>query len=402
MADRDPYLQPDTQANEHGDAYTDGDKYEYPYPDGYGNPDARYSLFRGEEMTFESCLHARNDIWSFEGHRTDMPKFRHVKQALIILATYQGDPNQAYHLTWQAKTVQMYRDAGLRLVFRSNIPPWEPHRKVIGAWLPVLLSVTKPGEKIQLGNEPNNPGENWGGPDVKVARAFNDYFPGLIEGFRKAVPDRLWGFPGLAVMQNDTQWLLACNEAVRAADWLGMHVYWQHGNVQDPAWGQRYRLLAPLAPSETPILITEYGDSTPGRSAVAKAEWYKVWLLELQLVAKLLGIEAAFAFIASSPDPQWREFEITEEAAALLELPDTEEPEEEEREEETLEQDLMDQYREQYETWVYAGGIENNFRAHLLGQGLLKPTADDLRMLIGDIRSSLGQLEQALDTLPFE
>ena len=62
---------------------------------------------------------------------------------------------------------------------------------------------------------------------------------------------------------------------------------------------------------------------------------------------------------------------------------------------------LAEQYPNEYQAWVAAGGIENNFRKHLLGIGSIKPTPDDLKMLARECRASVDQLVNALNAYPF-
>ncbi len=62
---------------------------------------------------------------------------------------------------------------------------------------------------------------------------------------------------------------------------------------------------------------------------------------------------------------------------------------------------LKEQFPEQFRQWDAAGGVENNFRKHLLGIGALKPTPDDLKFLAGEVQASAAQLKGALDRCPF-
>ena len=56
---------------------------------------------------------------------------------------------------------------------------------------------------------------------------------------------------------------------------------------------------------------------------------------------------------------------------------------------------LESQYPAQYAEWVAAGGIDNNFRAQLLGIGALAPTTADLGFLAGQATAARTQLENA-------
>mgnify|MGYP001573280274 CR=1 FL=1 len=62
---------------------------------------------------------------------------------------------------------------------------------------------------------------------------------------------------------------------------------------------------------------------------------------------------------------------------------------------------LVDQYPEQFSQWQAAGGVENNFRKHLLGIGVLAPEAADLLFLAQELGSGIQQLRGVLDAYPF-
>jgi len=57
---------------------------------------------------------------------------------------------------------------------------------------------------------------------------------------------------------------------------------------------------------------------------------------------------------------------------------------------------LSQQYPVQYAEWVAAGGIEANFRLHLLGIGAIPATAKDVLDLA---RTALAQAKGVLDNL---
>jgi hypothetical protein len=62
--------------------------------------------------------------------------------------------------------------------------------------------------------------------------------------------------------------------------------------------------------------------------------------------------------------------------------------------------DLAQQHPAEYAAWVAAGGIRNNFEAHLLGIGKLAPTTESLDRLHGESLASLQQLFNVAKALP--
>ncbi len=62
---------------------------------------------------------------------------------------------------------------------------------------------------------------------------------------------------------------------------------------------------------------------------------------------------------------------------------------------------LAEQYPTQYQQWVAAGGVTNNFRAHLLGIGVISPTKADVPILAGQVKAATDQLTNVVARLPF-
>ncbi len=62
---------------------------------------------------------------------------------------------------------------------------------------------------------------------------------------------------------------------------------------------------------------------------------------------------------------------------------------------------LREQYPAAFAEWEKAGGVENNFRAHLLGIGAIKPTKEDVAILTGQVKSATEQLANVVAALPF-
>ena len=251
-------------------------------------------------------VHWNNSLWST--YEEDYQKVAPFDDVLIIIAAYGGDPRQ---IERQYRMCERLHGMGKRIIYRIESRGFQDVDKFVQKWTSILQSLLPFGDCVQLNNEPNHPGENFGGPDWAAAVNYNAYFLRLAPALKAAVPGLKLGFPGLAVQQNEVNWWTACREAMELADWVGCHVYAQFENWDDPAWGRRYELLQAL--TDKPIIITEYGDSTPGRPIEEKAQRYKAWLEELPG-----QIEAAYCYLLSSPHDEWAEFVLNDKAIEII------------------------------------------------------------------------------------
>ena len=177
----------------------------------------------------------------------------------------------------------------------------------VGRMLPVIQSLKPYAVKFEIHNEPNHVDgiEGWGASDAD-ARSFLPWYMSVLQSLKRACPWAKFGFPGLALNypHRDLEWLSACQEAVRASDWLACHCYWQYGNMLSDDWGLRFKLYHQRFPDK-PIEITEFGNSTPNLAPEEMASQYIRYYQELNRYPYL---GSASAFIASSPDPAWAPF----------------------------------------------------------------------------------------------
>ncbi len=58
---------------------------------------------------------------------------------------------------------------------------------------------------------------------------------------------------------------------------------------------------------------------------------------------------------------------------------------------------LKDEHPDEFAAWEAAGGVENNFRKHLLGIGVIAATAEDLEFLADEAASGIAQLKGTLN-----
>jgi hypothetical protein len=165
-------------------------------------------------------------------------------------------------------------------------------------------------DAYEIGNEPNHPAE-WS----KALDEWLDWFDSVLAQYREWFPKAKFVFPGMAVRydipgNSPQEWYFACRDAVNACDYAGVHCYWQHDNQTSEQWGELYIYMRRLTPR--PIIVTEVGDSTPGRSATEKARLYVQW-------ARKAGNEivGSAVYILGGTD-DWREFELDEAACRIL------------------------------------------------------------------------------------
>ena len=268
-------------------------------------------------------VHWRNDPWRIE--ESDFHKFALGKFDWVAAICYPNLPPEL-----QAGHLDVYRrlreiDPGVKFLVRLNLSGPVKSSEFVAAFAPRLEELREFTDLFQIHNEPNHPGEHFGGSSDESAWRYRWWHQRVVEGLKETAPWARLGFPGLAVRQREEAWLDICGPAIDMSDFLGCHVYWQHDNWASPDWGGRYALF-PRAFPDKDLYITEYGDSTPGRSATEKARIYIQWLRKIGGQGTGVGgqgIEdrcpkAACAFILSSSDEAWSSFSLDEEACAIL------------------------------------------------------------------------------------
>ena len=173
--------------------------------------------------------------------------------------------------------------------------------------VPIIEQLRPYASKFEIHNEPNyrDGVEGWGTSD-ESARAFLAWYMSVLQTLKQLCPWAEFGFPGLAPHHRDLFWLEICQEAVRASDWLGCHCYWQYDSMRSEHWGLRFKLYHERFPDKR-IEITEFANCTPPGEISAErfAMQYVEYYQELNWYPYL---GSACAFIASSPEPQWKQF----------------------------------------------------------------------------------------------
>lgn len=184
--------------------------------------------------------------------------------------------------------------------------------------IPVMERLRPYAVKFEVGNEPNHVHryEGWGADDAD-AQNFNAWFLEVYALLKETHPWAEVGFPALATPNSyhrDRAWLEFVREAINAADWLGVHCYWQtypdqSSTMFDPERGLCFQYYHQMFPDK-PLEITEFDNDNiiwdvPPNTAEEIARQYVTYYQEL---FKYPYIRSASSFIMSSPDRRWEYF----------------------------------------------------------------------------------------------
>lgn len=174
------------------------------------------------------------------------------------------------------------------------------------AFAPCIAELQGSVRWFEIHNEPNLYFE-WPG----TAHEFTKWSIGVLRALRYRFPWAKFVFPGMAINDNYRQWWDICALAIRQYDAFGVHCYWQFDNWDHDYFGRAYEHAHALVP-DVEIIVTEAGDSTPGRSINEKIPGYVAWANSLP--SYVTG--SAFYILGGTDD--WSEFELNEAACRAL------------------------------------------------------------------------------------
>lgn len=156
---------------------------------------------------------------------------------------------------------------------------------------------------FEVHNEPNLKAE---GLDKSWSngREFGAWFLAVRNNLKTTFPEALFGFPGLSPNSFLVQWryddiafISEARGAVEAADWLGVHSYWQtRQEMMSDLGGMNWRRYRRLFPNKV-IAITEFSNPSPYVGGAEKASQYMDYLSAISVAD---GPLAAFAFVSSA------------------------------------------------------------------------------------------------------
>lgn len=235
--------------------------------------------------------------------------------------------------------------------------------------------------RIQLGNELNHPCEEWPGS----AADYRVYFAEV----KALAPEALLYWqppsPGFAGWES---WY----DGAEVADGIAVHAYGEMGHMV----GVVSQVLERFPEKRLWISEVNFGPG-PDR-AVNRDVWARDHFKPfLDWCSQWPQIEAVSYFAYRWPNPDMAMATPVDGAGTGIETVLREWQEEEQSGGTML---LQEQFPDIYREWVNAGGIENNFRDHVLALGALPATKDDLRGLVDQLRAKADQVVKVANALP--
>lgn len=245
-------------------------------------------------------LHASADPLITEA---ELQEFRDARPGLIkILSFQQPDPirrllNDHPRVTW---IVRALLDMNGRVVTPEQFVEW-----TLGDVQRAVEVLDGQEILIELHNEPNTAQSGWGSAWAD-GQAFSRWFLAVLERYRAALPAARYLYPGLSpggsvrgVRQDHVEFVEASREAVKAADCLGVHLYWSNVYPMQRAldvlddYATRFRGY--------PIMITEAANNDPAAQPMQQAREYISFWQQLQWRPAVRGVAY---FVASASNPK--------------------------------------------------------------------------------------------------
>ena len=158
---------------------------------------------------------------------------------------------------------------------------------------------------IEVHNEPNLAIEGWG-TSWRDGSEFAQFWLRSVELLKERFPEGKWGWPGCSPGpgisgQRFDMWsfIEGARDAIEAADWLGVHCYWQGPDdraIFTPSTGLEYEAFRDRWPDKL-IFITEFSNISRDVDKATKARQYVRYYEHLR---KQASVGAAFSFVLSA------------------------------------------------------------------------------------------------------
>lgn len=148
---------------------------------------------------------------------------------------------------------------------------------------------------------PSGLGVSW-----RTGAEFGEWFIDVVGLLRPRFPDAQFGWPGLSpgpsasgIRLNDRDFLASARDAVRQADWVGCHCYWEdEADLLSEAGGGNFRTYQSEWPDKL-LLITEFSNLSNRRAPFDKGQQYARYFEHLRAET---SVGAAFAFVISAAE----------------------------------------------------------------------------------------------------
>ncbi len=236
-------------------------------------------------------VHASAGGWAPNDRELELIRVNNIG-AVTIVAYEPGQAHQA---------LMLFRGVGVQhFVIRAatHTPISADPNVFINATLPILREYhTALGGApfiIQIHNEPNLRHEGWLSAWAN-GHEFAAWFISVLNAYRQAFPTAKLGYPALSpgidvpgVRLAESTFMAQSAEAVRAADWLAVHAYWQQPDGSD--------LITPVAQWRSwaqgkPIIATEVGpaDHTPVTGLAVRRAYTRFAMIGIPAMAWLLN-----------------------------------------------------------------------------------------------------------------
>ena len=248
-------------------------------------------------------LHASADPFISEA---EIATFKEMRPSLIKLLSFHNPDSIARLVANHANVswiVRAFLDFGGR-----NISPQQFFHDTISDTKRTLNLLRGQDVVVELHNEPNLVVEGMGST-WKDGNEFAQWWLQVLDLYRKELPGVRFIYPGLSpgssvrnLKMDHIEFIEASRSAVKAADGLGVHIYWSNVYPMQTAlrvlddYISRFR--------EEPIWVTEASNNKAGTPPSRKGMEYITFWSELLKRATVQGVTY---FVASASNPEFAE-----------------------------------------------------------------------------------------------
>lgn len=156
---------------------------------------------------------------------------------------------------------------------------------------------------FEVHNEPNLAPEGWGA-SWHDGRDFDAWFLDVVGRLRARFPEARFGYPGLSpggdvpgLRMNSNAFMSGSDNAIRRADWVGVHCYWvNERSMNMTGAGRSWEEVRRRHPDKL-LFVTEFANPNDGQDSRTKGGQYVRFYQGLR---NQPGLGAAFAFVLSA------------------------------------------------------------------------------------------------------